>query len=75
MTINAIPASHFKALPFNVKRVLAICKDMYDKTKVHSPALTINKYLCKLSIPKEMLTEKVSKLAVIAKIEMGIAIV
>ena len=44
--------------------LFASCKDMYDRIKVHIPALSINKYFCKLSIPKEMLTEKVSKLAV-----------
>ena len=71
-TINAIPAIHFKASPLNFKRLLAMYNDRYDRKKVQSPALKINKYFCKFSIPKEMLTEKVSKLAVIAKIVIGI---
>lgn len=70
--MSEIPANHLNGSPFKGSLLFAMCKDMYERKNVHIPALIINNCFCKLSIPKDTLTEKVSKLAVNDKISKGI---
>lgn len=72
MAIKDHPVIWRNSPPFKEMLFPAMNKAIYDKIKLKIPEQKLNKYHVKLSIPKETLTEKASKLVYIAKIITGI---
>ena len=64
--INTTPANLWIFFPKIRWFFLAIFNATYEQMNALTPALIINNIFSKLSIPKEKLTEKVSRLAVTA---------